>query len=74
VQLIRGRVVAGAIALFVAVFAGITAQLASGHDPALSTSSTTTAKATTQQQGTQQQQQSSQQQSNSLSPVTTSQS
>ena len=45
VQLIRSRVVAGAVALFVGVFGGITAQLASGHDPALSKSasaSTTT--------------------------------
>jgi hypothetical protein len=41
-QLIRGRVAAGAVALFVAVFGGIAAQLASGHDPALAKRSTTT--------------------------------
>jgi hypothetical protein len=40
-KLIRGRVVAGAVALFVALFGGITAQLASGHDPALAKQSTT---------------------------------
>jgi hypothetical protein len=64
-QLIRGRVVAGAVALFVAVFGGITAQLASGHDPALAKSkskskstTTSTAKSTT----------------NTLAPVTTKQS
>jgi hypothetical protein len=78
VQLIRGRVVAGSIALFVAVFGGITAQLASGHDPALSTSSTTTtAKSTkTRTTTTQPQQQTTQQQhqSTSVSPVTTRQS
>jgi hypothetical protein len=60
-QLIRGRVVAGAVALFVAVFGGITAQLASGHDPALAKQSTTSA--TTEQP-----------QSTSLAPVTTRQS
>jgi small neutral amino acid transporter SnatA (MarC family) len=60
-QLIRGRVVAGAVALFVAVFGGITAQLVSGHDPALAKSKATTT-TTTQQQDT------------SLAPVTTRQS
>jgi hypothetical protein len=77
VQLIRGRVVGGSIAVFVAVFGGITAQLAAGNDPALSTSSSTTqtttataktTKAKTQQQTTQPQQ------STSVSPVTTRQS
>jgi hypothetical protein len=72
-QLIRGRVVAGAVALFVAVFGGITAQLASGHDPALAKQSTTasssakptttsTAKSTTTSTA------------NTLAPVTTKQS
>jgi hypothetical protein len=32
---IRKRIAAAAAALFIAVFAGITVQLASGHDPAL---------------------------------------
>jgi hypothetical protein len=40
-------VVAGAAALFVAAFGGITAQLASGHDPALSTKSSSTPATTT---------------------------
>lgn len=45
-QLIRARVVAGAAALFVAVFGGITAQLASGHDPALAKSKSKSTTAT----------------------------
>jgi hypothetical protein len=57
-QLIRGRVVAGAVALFVAVFGGITAQLVSGHDPALAKQSSSSSKSTT----------------NTLAPVTTRQS
>jgi hypothetical protein len=63
VQLIRGRVVAGAVALFVAVFGGITAQLVSGHDPALAKQSTTSTTTATQAQ-----------QDTSLAPVTTRQS
>jgi hypothetical protein len=53
------RVVAGAVALFVAVFGGITAQLAAGHDPALSKSTTSTTTTTP---------------ANALVPVTTKQS
>jgi small neutral amino acid transporter SnatA (MarC family) len=67
-QLIRGRVVAGAVALFVAVFGGITAQLASGHDPALATSKSKSATTTTTTTNTQQQE------DTSLAPVTTRQS
>ena len=81
VKLIRKRVVAGAVALFVAVFGGITAQLASGHDPALSASSstrtnttstanTTNATSTTNTTDTT----AAQQQDKSLAPVTTGQS
>jgi type VI protein secretion system component VasF len=62
-QLIRGRVAAGAVALFVVVFGGITAQLASGHDPALAKQSTTATQTQTQPQ-----------QDTSLAPVTTRQS
>jgi hypothetical protein len=69
-QLIRGRVVAGAVALFVAVFGGITAQLASGHDPALAKSksptASTSAKSTTTTTRSKQ--------ATSLAPVTTRQS
>jgi hypothetical protein len=68
IQLIRGRVVAGAVALFVALFGGITAQLASGHDPALAKQSTTTSTTpstpTTTTPST----------TNTLAPVTTKQS
>ena len=80
VQLIRTRVVAGAVALFVAVFGGITAQLAAGNDPALSSSkSTTTATAASTatkptKTTTQQQQSRAQQKSTAVSPVTTRQS
>ena len=71
VQLIRTRVVAGAVALFVAVFGGITTQLAAGNDPALSSSTAKTATTTkTTQTSTQQQPK----QSTALSPVTTKQS
>jgi hypothetical protein len=67
VMQIRKRIAVAAAALFIAVFGGITIQLASGNDPALkgtlttSTTSTTTAQqpATTSSQ---------------LTPVTTSQS
>jgi ABC-type phosphate transport system substrate-binding protein len=67
IKLIRGRVVAGAVALFVALFGGITAQLASGHDPALAKQSTTkqpTPSTTTTTTST----------SSTLAPVTTKQS
>jgi hypothetical protein len=69
-QLIRGRVVAGAVALFVAVFGGIAAQLASGHDPALakSKSKSTTASSSTKSTTTQSKQ------ATSPAPVTTRQS
>jgi hypothetical protein len=36
---IRVRVAAGAVALFIALFAGLYVQMASGHDPALAKSS-----------------------------------
>jgi hypothetical protein len=58
-KLIRTRVVAGAVALFVALFGGITAQLAAGHDPALSKSTTSTTTTTS---------------ANAPAPVTTKQS
>jgi hypothetical protein len=67
-QLIRGRVAAGAVALFVAVFGGITAQLASGHDPALAKQSTTRSSSTKSTTTTQSKQ------DTSLAPVTTRQS
>jgi hypothetical protein len=75
---LRRRLAAGAVALFVVLFGGITVQLASGHDPALSSTSTkaavtqqstpatsnATSTTTTQQQPS----------ATSLAPVTTSQS
>ena len=70
VQLIRKRIVGGAMALFVAVFGGITAQLAAGNDPALSSkaTATSTARSSTATATTQQKQ------ATTLTPVTTKQS
>lgn len=75
---LRRRLVAGAVALFVVLFGGITVQLASGHDPALSSTSTSTKAGVTQQSTpstststTSTQQKASQ---TSVAPVTTSQS
>jgi hypothetical protein len=74
VKTIRARFAAGAVVLFVALFGGISVQLASGHDPALaakSTKSTTGAASTiTTSSVTDQEDQSAK----ALSPVTTSQS
>jgi hypothetical protein len=67
-KLIRTRVVAGAVALFVAVFGGITAQLAAGKDPALSSSKATSKRSATTSTTTQQKQ------DTTLAPVTTKQS
>ena len=39
VRQIRARVAAGATALFLALFAGLYVQMATGHDPALGTGS-----------------------------------
>jgi ABC-type transport system substrate-binding protein len=75
---LRRRLIAGAVALFVVLFGGITVQLASGHDPALSSTSkkagvtqkstpatsTSTSTTTTQQKAS----------PTTLDPVTTSQS
>jgi hypothetical protein len=47
VKMIRTRLAVGSAALFVAAFGGITAQLASGHDPALSSSNSSSASTTT---------------------------
>ena len=58
-KLMRNRVVAGAAALVVALFGGITAQLVSDNDPAPANQSTTTAQ---------------QKQDTLLAPVTTRQS
>jgi hypothetical protein len=46
VKMIRTRLAVGSAALFVAAFGGITAQLASGHDPALSSSNSSASKTT----------------------------
>jgi hypothetical protein len=90
VKTIRTRIAAGAAALFIAVFGGLTVQLASGHDPALSTTSSKAGVTTTtsQPQSTASSvpstggdsssgstdQSSSGQSSSGLGPVTTSQS
>jgi hypothetical protein len=77
---IRRRAVAGAVALFVAVWGLIGIQLASGNDPALKQSDTGTgatssssATTTTTDQGTDQLS-TADQSSQDISPVTTSQS
>jgi hypothetical protein len=67
VSMIRKRIAVAAVALFIAVFGGITAQLASGHDPALSSSTSSTSSTSTA--ATQ-----AAQPSQALAPVTTSQS
>jgi hypothetical protein len=86
VKTIRTRIAAGAAVLFIAVFGGLTVQLASGHDPALSTTSskagvtTTTSQpqSTTSPAGStasgDSSSGSSDQSSSGLGPVTTSQS
>jgi hypothetical protein len=64
----RRRLIAASVALFIALFGGIGIQLASGHDPALKSSSaarTTTQPTATSSQPTSQ---------TTLDPVTTSQS
>lgn len=81
VHLLRRRLVAAAVALFVVLFGGITVQLASGHDPALSSTGTST-KAGVIQQSTPATSTSSttnsaaatQSSPSTLAPVTTSQS
>jgi hypothetical protein len=79
IHLIRRRAAGGAVALFVAVWGVIGVQLASGHDPALSSSSgssTTGSTSTTDSESTTDQSQltTSDQPSQAVSPVTTSQS
>jgi hypothetical protein len=79
VKTIRTRIAAGAAALFIAVFGGLTVQLASGHDPALSTTSSKAGATTTTSQpqsatSSAESTTSSQSSSSGLSPVTTSQS
>jgi hypothetical protein len=74
---LRRRLVAGAVALFVVLFGGITVQLASGHDPALSSTSTkagVTQPSTPATSTTTTQQQQQQPSATTLAPVTTSQS
>ena len=44
---LRCRLIAASVALFIALFGGITVQLASGHDPALSTPTSSSSKTTT---------------------------
>ena len=69
--MIRSRIVAGAVALFVALFGLIGVRLAEGHDPALAKSAAkqSSTKTTTDQQLT-----TSPQPTQSVAPVTTSQS
>jgi hypothetical protein len=75
---LRRRLIAASVALFIALFGGITVQLASGHDPALAskTSSSSDAATTTTSTTTSQPQQQTSQpaQTTAVAPVTTSQS
>ena len=48
----RKRVAAGAVAAFIALFSGLYVQMASGHDPALGTSSAQVASKGTSSSGT----------------------
>jgi hypothetical protein len=64
VHRIRSRIIAAAVSLFVALFGVIGVRLASGHDPGLAKSSATQGSTTSI----------SQQPSQSVAPVTTSQS
>jgi hypothetical protein len=77
ISLIRGRIVGGAIALFVTVWGVIGIQLASGHDPALgssdATSSSNSSSATTSGESDDQLT-TSDDSSSDVSPVTTQQS
>ena len=52
VRRIRARVAAGATALFLAAFSGLYVQMATGHDPALGTSTAQVASATTSSSST----------------------
>jgi hypothetical protein len=77
VKTIRARFAAGAVVLFVALFGGISVQLASGHDPALAAKSTKSTKSTTGAASTittTSVPDQSDQSAKTLSPVTTSQS
>jgi len=69
---IRSRVVAAAVSLFVALFGVIGVRLASGHDPGLT--KTTAKSSSTTTTSTDSQLTTSQQPSQSVAPVTTSQS
>jgi hypothetical protein len=76
VRTIRHRVAAAAVSIFIAAFAGITVQLASGNDPALKTSTTVSQPATTTDTTTTSTADTTQsaEQTTRLAPVTTSQS
>jgi hypothetical protein len=63
----RRRLIAASVALFITLFSGIGIQLASGHDPALKSSSAVTTPAATTST-------TSQPANQTLAPVTTSQS
>jgi hypothetical protein len=69
---LRRRLIAASVALFVVLFGGITVQLASGNDPALSSGTSTKAGVT--QQATPATPSVSASQTTSVAPVTTSQS
>jgi hypothetical protein len=68
---LRRRVIAASVALFIALFSGITIQLASGHDPALKAQSTS---AVTQPASSATTSSTTQRANQPLAPVTTSQS
>jgi hypothetical protein len=65
---LRRRLIAASVALFIALFGGITVQLASGHDPALKSDKATTTSANATSSTSQQVSHTT------LAPMTTSQS
>jgi len=64
----RRRLIAASVALFIALFGGISVQLASGHDPGLATKTSSSADRTSTTRQTQSDE------TSSMTPVTTSQS
>jgi hypothetical protein len=77
VHLLRRRLTAASVALFILLFGGITVQLASGHDPALSSTGTkagvTQSTPATSSAGTTSSSAQQQASPSTLAPVTTSQ-
>jgi hypothetical protein len=72
VRRIRARVAAGTAALFIALFSGLYVQMATGHDPALGTTSAQVAAASQTNASSSQNSTSATQQQQDPAPMTTS--